>query len=94
MHPAADESPLTPSQIAQISASAIAYDLIYVPNPTRWLAQMQQRGNRAIDGLEMLVQQGAAALRLWTQQDVPVETMHRALRQHLGLAEKTAEQTD
>jgi shikimate dehydrogenase len=88
MHPAEDESPLTPSQIAQISLSAIAYDLIYVPNPTLWLAQMQQRGNRAIDGLEMLIQQGAAALRLWTQQDVPVETMRRALQQHLGFAGK------
>jgi shikimate dehydrogenase len=89
MHPATDESPLTPSQMAQISASAIAYDLIYVPNPTLWLAQMQQRGNLAIDGLEMLIQQGAAGLRLWTQQDVPVETMRRALQQHLGLAGKT-----
>ena len=44
-------------------------------------------GAIAIDGLEMLVQQGAAALQIWLQQPVPVEVMRRSLRQHLGLTE-------
>jgi shikimate dehydrogenase len=39
----------------------------------------------AIDGLEMLVGQGAVALRLWTEQEVPIATMRQALQQHLGL---------
>ena len=33
----------------------------------------------ALDGLEMLVQQGAAALELWLQRPVPVATMRQAL---------------
>ena len=37
------------------------------------------KGLRCIDGLEMLIQQGAASLRLWSQSDaVPVETMRSA----------------
>ncbi len=85
MSPHPDRSPLTDDQANQIKTSAIAYDLIYVPNPTRFLQQAQQRGCNAIDGLEMLVQQGASALEIWTSQSVPVDTMRRSLQQHLGL---------
>lgn len=85
MSPQIDQSPLTDDQAQQIKTGAIAYDLIYVPNPTQFLQQAQQRGCVAIDGLEMLVQQGAAALEIWTGQSVPVDTMRRSLQQHLGL---------
>ncbi|MER3435511.1 MAG: shikimate dehydrogenase [Leptolyngbya sp. ERB_1_1] len=85
MSPHADQSPLTEEQAEQIRSTAIAYDLIYVPNPTRFLRQAQQRGAEAIDGLEMLVQQGAAALEIWTQQAVPDAVMRRSLQTHLGL---------
>lgn len=36
------------------------------------------RASRATDGLEMLVQQGAESLRLWTGMEPPVEVMRRA----------------
>ncbi len=86
MSPNFDDSPITDHQAERIQENAIAYDLIYVPNPTRFLKQAQQQGATAIDGLEMLVQQGAAALKIWTQQEVPVEVMRQALQNHLGLA--------
>lgn len=85
MHPHDDASPLDSEVAAQIPADAIAYDLIYTPSPTRFLQQAQQQGAIAIDGLEMLVQQGAAALEIWVQQPVPVDFMRQALREHLGL---------
>ena len=63
----------------RLSSEAVLYDLIYTPRPTSWLAAGQQRGHRCIDGLEMLVQQGAASLRLWSgRDDVPVEAMRSA----------------
>jgi shikimate dehydrogenase len=86
MAPNTDASPLTDAQAELIRADAIAYDLIYVPNPTRFLQQAAGRGAMAIDGLEMLVGQGAAALQIWTGQEVPIATMRRTLQQHLGLA--------
>jgi len=63
----------------RLSSEAVLYDLIYTPRPTSWLAAGQQRGHRCIDGLEMLVQQGAASLRLWSgRDDIPVEAMRSA----------------
>jgi shikimate dehydrogenase len=85
MSPNVENSPLTEVQAQLIKSDAIAYDLIYVPNPTQFLQQAQAQGAMAIDGLEMLVQQGAAALRIWTGQEVPVDCMRSALQAHLGL---------
>ena len=56
----------------------------YTPRPTQLLKLAEARGCRTLDGLEMLVQQGAAALRLWTgQDDVPVAAMREAALQRL-----------
>ncbi|MCP6757465.1 MAG: shikimate dehydrogenase [Fischerella sp. CENA71] len=86
MYPKVDESPLSAAEMANLSPQAIAYDLIYTPNPTKFLQQAQHRGATAIDGLEMLVQQGAAALKIWLQREsVPVDVMRQALQKHLGL---------
>lgn len=85
MYPHVDESPLDAALMAKLSRGAIAYDLIYTPNPTRFLQLALAQGAVAIDGLEMLVQQGAVALQIWLQHEVPVDVMRQALRQHLGL---------
>lgn len=86
MYPKVGESPLSAEEMANLPQQAIAYDLIYTPNPTKFLQQAQQMGVIAIDGLEMLVQQGAAALKIWLERDtVPTDVMRQALRLHLGL---------
>ena len=71
--------PLGAELWSSLRAEAILYDLIYTPRPTSWLAAGQRQGHRCIDGLEMLVQQGAASLRLWSgHDDVPIEAMRSA----------------
>ncbi|MBD2194139.1 MULTISPECIES: shikimate dehydrogenase [Calothrix] len=86
MYPKVDASPVSAEEMADLPTDAIAYDLIYIPKPTQFLQLAQQQGAIAIDGLEMLVQQGAAALKIWLQQEtVPVEVMRQALQNHLGL---------
>ncbi|BBD67145.1 shikimate 5-dehydrogenase [Nostoc commune NIES-4072] len=86
MYPKVNESPLSVEEITNLPKGAIAYDLIYIPKPTQFLKQAQKQGAIAIDGLEMLVQQGVAALKIWLQQEiVPVEVMREALQNHLGL---------
>ncbi|MCC3443354.1 MAG: shikimate dehydrogenase [Microcoleus sp. PH2017_03_ELD_O_A] len=64
MHPHGEKSPVAAAALDRISAGAIVYDLIYTPNPTQLLKDAQLRGAIPIDGLEMLVQQGAAACLL------------------------------
>ena len=71
--------PLRAELWTNLNGEAVLYDLIYTPRPTSWLAAGKQRGHRCIDGLEMLVQQGAASLRLWIgRDDVPVAAMRSA----------------
>jgi len=86
MYPKVDESPLSVEEMANLPTGAIAYDLIYIPKPTQFLKQAEKQGAIAIDGLEMLVQQGVAALKIWLQQEtIPVEVMRQTLQKHLGL---------
>ncbi|MEH2356570.1 MAG: shikimate dehydrogenase [Nostoc sp.] len=88
MYPKVDESPLSVEEIANLPTGAIAYDLIYIPKPTQFLQQAEKQGAIAIDGLEMLVQQGVAALKIWLHlETLPVEVMRQALQNHLGLGE-------
>jgi len=85
MYPHIDQVPIAPDLFNVLEPGTIAYDLIYTPNPTRFLQLATQHSATTIDGLEMLVQQGAAALEIWLGQTPPVDVMRRSLRQHLGL---------
>jgi shikimate dehydrogenase len=79
MFPQVNTSPLSVEQIELLRPGTIVYDLIYTPRPT-WLLQMaEQHGCLSIDGVDMLVGQGAAALELWLGQAVPVELMRVSL---------------
>lgn len=83
MSPHTDASPVSEELMSGFKENAIAYDLIYTPSPTKFLSLARDRGATAIDGLEMLVQQGAAALEIWLQQPVPVDIMRRSLQEKL-----------
>lgn len=85
MFPHIDQSPIDETILDRLSPGTLVYDLIYTPNPTRLLQQAQSRGAIILDGLEMLVQQGAKALELWLNREVPAPVMRQALQKHLGL---------
>ena len=84
MYPKIEESPLDLLLLKKLPTSAIVYDLIYTPKPTQFLKLAAQSGAIAIDGLEMLVVQGAAALELWLNQPVPIDIMSQALLNYLS----------
>lgn len=86
MYPHVEQSPVDVATMQGLKENAIAYDLIYTPNPTQFLQQAKQQGAITIDGLEMLVQQGATALKIWLGQTPPVDIMRQSLQQHLGLS--------
>ena len=72
-------TPISEVEMALLPSQAIAYDLIYTPRPTKFLQMAAARGLVAIDGLEMLINQGAIALEFWLDQPVPIEIMRRSL---------------
>ena len=55
-------------------------DLVYHPRPTPLLAAARAHGARTIDGLDILVAQGALSFELWTGRTPPREVMARAAR--------------
>jgi len=55
-------------------------DLVYGINQTQLIAAANAAGATVVDGLEVLVRQGAASLRLWTGAEPPVEVMRAAAR--------------
>jgi len=59
---------------------AYVVDLVYRPGPTGLLAAARRHGRRTLDGLEVLVAQGALSFELWTGRPAPLEVMRRAAR--------------
>ena len=58
--------------------AATVVDLVYGPEPTALVRRAQERGARVVDGIEILVRQGARSFERWTGREAPVETMRRA----------------
>ncbi len=52
-------------------------DIIYNPRQTRLLREAEEMGCRTLNGMHMLLYQGAAAFRIWTGQDMPVEEVRQ-----------------
>ena len=61
-----------------IRAGMLVCDVIPAPT-TPFLQEVHKRAARTVDGLGMLVYQGAIGFKLWTGLDAPVEAMYRAL---------------
>jgi len=83
MNPQANASPL-PDTTA-FSPRHIVYDLIYAPEETQLMALASSQGAHTIGGLPMLIGQAAAAFRIWTGHDMPLEPVRKALRDHQAL---------
>jgi shikimate dehydrogenase len=58
--------------------SATVVDLVYGAEQTPLVRWARERGARVVDGLEVLVCQGALSFERWTGREAPVETMRRA----------------
>ena len=67
-----------------LSNKTILYDLIYTPRPTNWLKLGQEKNCLTIDGLDMLVEQGALSIKLWSGfSSVPTQVMKSSAKKHL-----------
>lgn len=60
-------------------------DAVFNPPETGLLKRARERGLPTLDGLSMLVYQGAIGFELWTGEKAPEDVMKAALRQALGV---------
>lgn len=73
-----------PLDLTGFSGEAKLYDMIYNPPETVLMREARARGMKAANGLSMLVLQAARSLEIWTQAEVPVETMFGAAEKALS----------
>lgn len=83
MRPNTDACPW-PADVS-IPSNTIFYDLVYDPLDTLFLKRARAAGIRTVDGLGMLVHQGAFAFKKWTGQQAPVEVMRQVCVQELEI---------
>jgi shikimate dehydrogenase len=58
-------------------------DIVYAPLETRLLREAKAAGCQAVDGLAMLLYQGAAQFKIWTGEKPPQLIMRSALEEEL-----------
>lgn len=75
-------SPLFAELLVYLPESALVFDMVYAPPETALLRAARARGLFTAAGLEMLLEQGAAAFKLWTGQSAPIAVMRAALAAH------------
>lgn len=75
MAPQVDDLPIDPNLLGRYS---LVMDIVYRPLQTRLLTEAKARGCKIIDGLQMLLHQGAAQFELWTDRKAPAEIMAQA----------------
>ena len=63
-----------------VPAHLTVFDQVYNPLETRLLRQARKSGARAIDGLGMLVRQGALSFDMWTNQGLDVDEIAAWMR--------------
>lgn len=76
MAPDVDCSPVPASVLEGVE---VAMDIVYRPRETRLLREARAAGCRTVDGLAMLLHQGAAQFEIWTGRMAPVDIMEEAL---------------
>ena len=76
MEPHTDGIPIDPNLLSGFS---VVMDIVYAPLATTLLKKAEAAGCRTIDGLSMLLYQGAVQFKIWTGKQPPQDVMRDAL---------------
>lgn len=81
MAPKTDQMPLPDPTL--LRSDLPVFDVIYHPGETKLLKAAKEKGVIAVNGLGMLLYQGAAAFKLWTGKEMPVEMIQPLLEREI-----------
>lgn len=62
-----------------LHAGLVVSDVVYIPKKSRLLEMAEEQGCRTINGLGMMLWQGARAFEIWTGQEMPVDYIKERL---------------
>jgi shikimate dehydrogenase len=80
MRPQESLSPVDPSLLR---SDLVVFDMVYEPLETKLLAEAKRKGATTVNGLSMLVFQGAVSFKIWTGVKAPIEVMMNAVMEEL-----------
>ena len=75
-----DPLPINPKLL---HPNLLVYDLIYNPPQTKLLTEAKKAGAKTLNGMGMLLHQGALAFTIWTGREAPIEVMAQTLEEEL-----------
>jgi len=87
MEPYPDPCPLS---LSHVSPGTFCADLIYKPLKTTWLKEAEKRDCQTLNGLSMLIHQGALAFEQWFGIFPEIDGMEEALIQGLNKSQSNA----
>jgi shikimate dehydrogenase len=76
---------MPPVDLRGARAGMLVSDVVFNPPETPLLATARRLGLPTLDGLSMLVYQGAIGFQLWTGREAPAGVMKQALAHALGV---------
>lgn len=86
-----DGAPPLPRDL-RLGPDLVVFDLVYRPRRTPLLERALADRSVIVEGVEMLVEQGALSFTMWTGEDAPLEVMRRAAYQALRTPARISEE--
>ena len=84
MYPNINDSPIKKDDLNKLPKDSFVYDIIYKPKETKLLQYAKTLGLQTLNGVEMLVRQGAASLNIWLGESIaPIGAMRTAILNEL-----------
>ncbi len=80
LEPLAERDAVAAVALGDVDPPATFFDLVYASEPTPLTRWAHGGGSRTVDGLEMLVRQGARSLERWTGRAAPLDAMRTGAR--------------
>jgi shikimate dehydrogenase len=82
MYPYSNETLVDSSMLR---SDMVVFDLVYNPMITKLLRETKKAGARPINGVSMLVYQGAEAFEMWTEKTPPIDLMFKIVTERLEI---------
>jgi shikimate dehydrogenase len=76
-----EDDPVLVNEDCMGSSLETVVDIIYTPAQTKLLRIAKEKGIKIMNGLGMLLHQGALSFELWTGKKAPIEVMRKALHE-------------
>ncbi len=87
MYPNIKESPIEKDKLIHLPNESLVYDIIYNPLETILLKDARSLNKQILNGVDMLVLQGAASLNIWLEKDIaPIDVMKKTILEYLSLS--------